>query len=118
VHDTLALLAELYAARLPRDLLSGTMHPERVEAQWQHASAREKKRSHRASCRCWARRTASIKESNKRDRSPGASVSPGQEREGEFSFALNLDGSRSRRPTTCRAHGFDHPGSRQIPMTI
>ncbi|HWR88364.1 MAG TPA: hypothetical protein VN277_08090, partial [Acidiferrobacterales bacterium] len=105
VQDTLALLAELYAGELPAPICyQGTMHPERVEAAVAARIAREKDEFRTALMQMLGEKDGEYKESDKQDPLAGRfSVTPNEEREGEFSFALNLDGKPITPPDNVRA---------------
>jgi nitric oxide reductase NorD protein len=105
VHDTLALLAELYAGELPAPVCyQGTMHPERVEAAVAARIAREKDEFRTALMQMLGEKDGEYKKSDKQDPLAGRfSVTPNEEREGEFSFALNLDGKPVTPPDNVRS---------------
>ena len=105
VQDTLALLAELYAGELPAPVsYQGTMHPERVEAAVAARIAREKDEFRTALMQMLGEKDGEYKESDKQDPLAGRfSVTQDEEREGEFSFALNLDGKPITPPDNVRA---------------
>jgi nitric oxide reductase NorD protein len=105
VQDTLALLAELYAGELPAPVCyQGTMHPERVEAAVAARIAREKDEFRTALMQMLGEKDGEYKESDKQDPLAGHfSVTPNEERDGEFSFALNLDGKPITPPDNVRS---------------
>ncbi|HJX18749.1 MAG TPA: hypothetical protein VJ437_11215, partial [Acidiferrobacterales bacterium] len=105
VQDTLALLGELYAGELPAPVCyQGTMHPERVEAAVAARIAREKDEFRTALMQMLGEKDGEYKESDKQDPLAGRfSVTPNEEREGEFSFALNLDGKPITPPDNVRS---------------
>jgi len=105
VQETLALLAELYAGELPAPVCyQGTMHPDRVEAAVAARIAREKDEFRTALKQMLGEKDGEYKDSAEQD--PLAerfSVTENEEREGEFSFALNLDGKPITPPDNVRA---------------
>jgi len=104
VQDTLALLAELYNGELPAPVsYQGTMHPDRAEAAVAARIAREKGEFRTALMQMLGEKDGEYKESAELDLLGRFSVTPNEEREGEFSFALNLDGKPITPPDNVRA---------------
>jgi len=105
VQDTLALLARLYNDELPAPVCyQGTMHPERVEAAVAARIAREKNEFRTALMQMLGEKDGEYRESDKQDPLAGRfSVTQDEEREGEFSFVLNLDGKPIMPPDNVRA---------------
>jgi len=105
VHDTLTLLAELYAGELPAPVCyQGTMHPERVEAAVAARIAREKDEFRTALMQMLGEKDGEYRESDKQDPLAGRfSVTQNEERPDDFTFALNLDGKPITPPDNVRA---------------
>jgi nitric oxide reductase NorD protein len=104
VQDTLVLLAELYAGELPAPICyQGTMHPDRVEAAVAARIAREKDEFRTALMQMLGEKDGEYKESAEQDPLAERFSITQEEREGEFSFTLNLDGKPITPPDNVRA---------------
>jgi len=105
VHDTLALLAGLYTGELPAPVCyQGTMHLDRIEAAVEARIAREKNEFRTALMQMLGEKDGEYEDAAMPD--PLAerfSVAQDEERDGEFSFALNLDGKPITPPDNVRA---------------
>jgi nitric oxide reductase NorD protein len=105
VQDTLALLSELYAGELPAPICyQGTMHPERVAAAVAARIAREKDEFRTALMQMLGEKDGEYEDAAMPDPLEGRfSVTQNEERDGEFSFALNLDGKPITPPDNVRS---------------
>jgi nitric oxide reductase NorD protein len=105
VEDSAALLAELYDGELPAPVCyQGAMHPERVEAAIAARIEREKNEFRTALVQMLGEKDGKYAESEKADLLGGRfSVSRNEDRPGEFSFTLNLDGKPIAPPDDVRA---------------
>jgi nitric oxide reductase NorD protein len=105
VDDSLALLPELYASEPPTTVCyRGAMHPDRVDAAIALRIAREKNEFRNALVEMLGEKDGEYEESAEHDKLAGRfSVSKNEERPGEFSFTLNLDGKPIAPPDDVRA---------------
>jgi nitric oxide reductase NorD protein len=104
VQDSLALLSELYEDGAPTPVCyQGVMYPERVDAAAAARIAREKEEFRTALMQMLGDKDGEYPESAEQDKLEGRFSVTQEEREGEFSFTLNLDGKPITPPGDVRS---------------
>jgi len=103
-QDSLALLAELYDGGAPAPVCyQGIMFPERVDAAAAARIAREKEEFRTALMQMLGDKDGEYQEITGQDKLEGRFSIAQEERDGEFSFTLNLDGKPITPPGDVRA---------------
>ncbi len=104
VQDSLALLTELYDGGIPAPVCyQGAMYPERVDAAVAARIAREKEEFRTALRQMLGEKDGEYQESAGQDRLEGRFSVTQKERDGEFSFTLDLDGKPITPPGVVRS---------------
>ena len=103
-QDSLALLAELYEGGAPAPICyQGAMFPERVDAAAAARIAREKEEFRTALMQMLGDKDGDYQEATEQDKLEGRFSVTQEERDGEFSFTLNLDGKPITPPGDVRS---------------